>query len=306
MLPRALFLLLAVAIALWALRPVDVSDGPPEADRLFARIPPDVTWYPDKPGEGHLFELRLRTSIHSPIIGAHGTVAGEELHFHRTGEREWATLAAAPVGASDSIPVRLRLVYSDGAEARFGSWVAVEPGSYRHERLTVAPRFGAPPSEEDEVRMRRDREVARSVAERAHRTPRIPTDTVVLPRDSRVTSGFGDGREFNGRVSSRHMGLDLRGGHGDTVVAAARGVVALVDTFLLAGRLVYLSHGDGLVTGYFHLSRTLVEVGDTVGAGEPVGLVGATGRVTGPHLHWVARYGNTSVDPRTLLDVSLR
>jgi murein DD-endopeptidase MepM/ murein hydrolase activator NlpD len=87
------------------------------------------------------------------------------------------------------------------------------------------------------------------------------------------------------------------------VVAAARGVVQLVEPFLLAGNIVYLNHGGGLLSAYFHLSEQLVAAGDTVEAGAPVGLVGATGRVTGPHLHWVVRYGNTSVDPRSLMEV---
>ena len=100
------------------------------------------------------------------------------------------------------------------------------------------------------------------------------------------------------------MGLDLAGVPGDTVRAAADGVVALVDGFLLAGNIVYLNHGGGLLTGYFHLSEQLVAPGDTVTAGTPIGRVGATGRVTGPHLHWVVRYGTTSVDPRSLLALS--
>jgi murein DD-endopeptidase MepM/ murein hydrolase activator NlpD len=100
------------------------------------------------------------------------------------------------------------------------------------------------------------------------------------------------------------MGLDLQGTRGDTVVASAAGTVALVEPFLLAGNIVYLNHGGGLLSAYFHLSRQLVAVGDTVRAGDPIGLVGATGRVTGPHLHWVVRYGRTSVDPRSLLDVA--
>ncbi|WP_420634369.1 M23 family metallopeptidase [Candidatus Palauibacter sp.] len=97
------------------------------------------------------------------------------------------------------------------------------------------------------------------------------------------------------------MGLDLAGRWGDTVTAAADGVVALVDDFLLAGNIVYLNHGGGLLSGYFHLSEQLVQAGDRVSAGTPIGLVGASGRVTGPHLHWVVRYGTTSVDPRSLL-----
>jgi murein DD-endopeptidase MepM/ murein hydrolase activator NlpD len=98
------------------------------------------------------------------------------------------------------------------------------------------------------------------------------------------------------------MGLDLQGYQGDTVFAAARGVVALVEPFLLAGNIVYLNHGGGLLSGYFHLSEQLVAQGDTVEAGTPIGRVGATGRVTGPHLHWVVRIGTTSVDPRSLLE----
>ncbi|HZD05222.1 MAG TPA: M23 family metallopeptidase, partial [Longimicrobiales bacterium] len=143
----------------------------------------------------------------------------------------------------------------------------------------------------------------REVSRQAHRTERLWTTEVVLPRDDRVTSGFGNGREFNGQISSRHMGLDLHGEVGDTVVATARGVVALVDSFLLAGNVVYLNHGAGLLSGYFHLSEALVAEGDTVEAGTPIGRVGATGRVTGPHLHWVVRCGTTSVDPRSLLEV---
>ena len=71
--------------------------------------------------------------------------------------------------------------------------------------------------------------------------------------------------------------------------------------FYLAGRAVYLDHGAGLVTGYFHLSRIDVAQGDTVSAGDPIGAVGRTGRVTGPHLHWIARYGTITVDPMSLV-----
>ena len=86
--------------------------------------------------------------------------------------------------------------------------------------------------------------------------------------------------------------------------ASNRGVVALVDNFFLAGNVVYIDHGGGVVTGYFHLSRTLVAEGDTVERGQEIGLVGATGRVTGPHLHWSARYGALTVNPIDLLGVS--
>lgn len=274
-----------------------------EPEPALILMEPELTWVPDAPGEGHLFRVTLTASEHTPVAGAHGSVEGEELHFVRVGDRRFESLAAVPVGAEGSIGVDIRVVYQTGPEERFSQRISISPGTYRHEALSVAPRFGSPLGEADQARLAQDQEMARGAALAAHRTPRIWGDRVVMPRESRVTSGFGDGRVFNGQVSSRHMGLDLQGFQGDTVVAAARGVVALVEPFLLAGNIVYVNHGAGLLTAYFHLSEQLVQVGDTVEAGQPVGRVGATGRVTGPHLHWVARYGSTSVDPRSLLAV---
>lgn len=85
--------------------------------------------------------------------------------------------------------------------------------------------------------------------------------------------------------------------------AAGRGVVALVGNLYLAGHAVYIDHGAGLVTGYFHLSRVDVAEGDTVARGQIIGGVGKSGRVTGPHLHWIARYGAITVDPMSLMKV---
>lgn len=301
MIARALVLLVLAAGVAWAVTPV--PDPEAEAATPLIRMPPEITWSPERPGEGRLFTIRLTASIHTPIMGARGEAAGEELHFRRLDDRTFESFAAAPVDAGDSLRVTVRVAYAAGGEEGLEAWVPVTPAEYPLERLTVAPRFGAPPDSADAAHLERDRAKAARVARDAHRTPLILTDEVVMPRDSRVTGGFGDGREYNGQISSRHMGLDLRGLQGDTVVAAARGVVALVDEFLLAGNIVYVNHGGGLLSGYFHLSEQLVEVGDTVGPGTPIGRVGATGRVTGPHLHWVVRYGTTSVDPRSLAAV---
>lgn len=300
-----LLAVLAVTAAAWVVATRGAGPGSSqEAPTPEISMEPEVSWSPERPGEGRLFRIRLTASEHTPVLGAHGTAAGEELHFERTDDRALESLAAVPVGADQAIEVSVRVVYESGIEERLSTSVPVEAGAYDHEELDVAPRFGSPLSPEDAARLDRDREIAREASRRAHRTFRIWTDSVVMPRASRVTSHFGDGRVFNGQISSRHMGLDLQGARGDTVVAAARGVVVVVEPFLLAGNVVYVNHGGGLLSGYFHLSRQLVAPGDTVEPGTPVGLVGATGRVTGPHLHWVVRYGNTSVDPRSLLEVA--
>ena len=265
-----------------------------------AQAAPRITWAPEQPGQGQLFVLRVTAADGQSISTVRGTAAGEMLHFERVESGAFESLAAVPIAAEGSITPSITVVSGDGREEELAPRVPVSRGEYRHERLTVAPALGRPLDSAQQARLARDRTRAAEVSRLAHRTPRLWTDELVVPRDAPVTSGFGNGRVFNGQVSSRHMGLDLDGEPGDTVMAVSRGVVALVDQFLLAGNIVYLNHGGGLLSGYFHLSEQPVAPGDTVAAGTPIGLVGATGRVTGPHLHWVVRYGSTSVDPRSL------
>lgn len=260
---------------------------------------PEITWWPERPVQGHLFTVQVTLPQGERVTGVEGEAAGEPLHFRSTDDG-WESLAAIPIDTEGALTLEIRVAHAHGSVDTLAPAVPVGRGDYRHEELTVAPRLGAPLDAEDQARLARDQARAREVSRQAHATPRLFGDTAILPRRDRVTSGFGNGRVFNGQVSSRHLGLDLDGEPGDTVYAAARGVVALVDDFLLAGRIVYLNHGSGLLSGYFHLSEQLVSQGDTVQAGAPIGRVGATGRVTGPHLHWVVRYGTVSVDPRSL------
>jgi murein DD-endopeptidase MepM/ murein hydrolase activator NlpD len=260
-----------------------------------------VTWVPERPVQGSLFRVRAE----HPSDDAHltGRLAGEPLHFSRT-ESGWEAIAAAPLDQG----TQLELTIVAARRTRVDTVRAIVPiakGTYALEKLTVAPRFGAAPDSALEARMERERERALAVSRASHATPRLWTD-VVKPRDTRITSAFGSGREFNGTVQSRHTGTDFAGAVGTPVRAAARGVVALVDTFYLAGRVIYMDHGEGLVSAYFHLSRADVAAGDTVDAGQVIGRVGATGRVTGPHLHWVVRYGAISVDPLSFLAIGNR
>jgi murein DD-endopeptidase MepM/ murein hydrolase activator NlpD len=260
-----------------------------------------ITSMPERPVQGTLF--RVLVSGADPAARLAGHVAGEPLHFSQT-TMGWEALAAAPLDRGESVNVSV-VIHRNGAADSMRASVPIAKGSYALEKLTVAPRFGAPPDSAVQARMDRERERALAVSRASHFTPRL-WDDVIQPREARITSAFGSGREFNGRVQSRHTGTDLAGAVGAPVRAAARGVVALVDTFYLAGRVVYIDHGEGLVSAYFHLSRQDVEVGDTVAAGQQIGQVGATGRVTGPHLHWVVRYGAISVDPLSFLAAAKR
>ncbi|HUG40668.1 MAG TPA: M23 family metallopeptidase [Longimicrobiales bacterium] len=269
-----------------------------------AQIPRvDVRWEPDIPVQGRLFRVIVNADRPESLERLGAELAGEPLHFHERSPGEYEALAAAPIDESGELRMPVFASWNDGATDALTMAVPIATGEYRLERLTVGPRYGSPPDSALQERMRREAARARRVSEASHETPRL-WGRIVHPRPTRVTSGFGHGREFNGQVTSRHMGTDFAGGVGEPVRAAARGVVALVDEFHLGGNVVYIDHGAGLVTAYLHLSEQLVAEGDTVQAGDLIGRVGATGRVTGPHLHWIVRYGNVTVDPLSLLDVA--
>lgn len=269
-----------------------------------AQIPRvDVRWEPDIPVQGRLFEVIVNADRPESLQGLRAALSGQPLHFSERSPGEFVALAAAPIDAAGELILPVTARWMDGATDSLSMAIPIGTGEYRLERLTVGPRYGSPPDSALQARMRRESERALQVSERSHRTRRL-WDTVVHPRPTRVTSGFGHGREFNGQVTSRHMGTDFAGAVGEPVRAAARGVVALVDEFHLGGNVVYIDHGAGLVTAYLHLSEQVVAQGDTVDAGDLIGRVGATGRVTGPHLHWIVRYGTISVDPLSLLDLA--
>jgi murein DD-endopeptidase MepM/ murein hydrolase activator NlpD len=219
-----------------------------------------------------------------------GEAAGEPIHFERTPEGEYRGLVAVPLDTSDSLPV-LIVLSDDGQADTVVSSVSVAAAGYARETIMVAPAF-AKPNPEAAARIRRENARSREVSRASRTRPRVWDGPFRLPRDSRVTSGFGSARIYNGEVKSRHTGTDFAGGVGAPVVAAGRGVVAMVADFYLAGQ-----------AAYFHLSRADVVEGDTVTAGQKIGGVGRSGRVTGPHLHWVARYGTISVDPMSLLEL---
>jgi murein DD-endopeptidase MepM/ murein hydrolase activator NlpD len=182
--------------------------------------------------------------------------------------------------------------------------VAPSRAEYPVEKLRVAPTFGRAPDSALAARIRRESERANAVAVASHETPRLWTAPFRHPRESRITSGFGRGREFNGAITSRHLGTDFAGATGAPVRAANRGVVRLVGRFYYGGNVIYVDHGEGLTSAYLHLSRQLVAEGDTVERGQVIGRVGATGRVTGPHLHLIIRYGRVTVDPLSLFSLA--
>jgi murein DD-endopeptidase MepM/ murein hydrolase activator NlpD len=230
-----------------------------------------------------------------------GEVAGEPLHFERLRDGTSRALIAVPVEAPDSLPVSLILETGERSDT-LSILLPVRRAGYPSETLSVPPAYARPDSAAS-ARIQSEIERSRRVSRLSQGRRRFWRGQFRLPRASRITSAFGTARVYNGEVQSRHLGTDFAGALGAPIRAPAKGVVALVADFYLAGRAVYIDHGAGLVTAYFHLSKSLVREGDTVVAGQRIGLVGQSGRVTGPHLHWVARYGAISVDPMSLRDL---
>jgi murein DD-endopeptidase MepM/ murein hydrolase activator NlpD len=147
---------------------------------------------------------------------------------------------------------------------------------------------------------RENREIAALWGRRGARRFSLPLAPPLepLPAGGR----FGSRRVINGQPRSPHGGADYTIAAGTPVRAAADGTVALVGDHFFGGRSVFVDHGDGLLTMYFHLSRVDVQAGQELRRGETLGAVGATGRATGPHLHFGVRWRGARVDPAQLLD----
>lgn len=170
------------------------------------------------------------------------------------------------------------------------------------QKLTVDRKYVDPPAEVKE-RINADREKVRKALQTAidGRRWQLPLQR---PVNGGVSSQFGLKRVFNGQPRGEHKGLDLRGAQGTPIKAAADGVVALVDNLYYSGNTVYVNHGEGVFTAYLHMAEPKVKLGQVVKRGDIIGLVGATGRVTGPHLHLSLLAQGQPVDPLPLLEKS--
>jgi murein DD-endopeptidase MepM/ murein hydrolase activator NlpD len=208
----------------------------------------------------------------------------------------WTALVGIPLSATPG-PAQITVLVA-GAEPRTIDYT-VRPKQYPVQKLRVDPRH-VDLSPEDEARAERERTHMRQVMA-AFSQPLPQSLAMRAPVPGPRSSSFGLRRVFNGQPRSPHPGMDIAAPMGAPVVAPLAGRVADVGDYFFAGNAVWLDHGGGLFTLLCHLSAVDVKLGDTVGAGDLVGKVGATGRVTGPHLHFGVVLNRVSTDPALFL-----
>jgi len=177
----------------------------------------------------------------------------------------------------------------------------VRPGVYGEETLTVDPRHVRPSPKELE-RIKREQEELKHIYASGTRS-RLWQGGFQIPVPGEMNGPFGTRRLFNGELQSQHTGVDFRAQAGDPVHAAGSGVARLAKDLFYSGNAVIIDHGAGVFTSYSHLSRIDVKVGQRIEKGQTVGLVGATGRATGPHLHWTVRVNSVNVNPLAFVRV---
>ena len=222
------------------------------------------------------------------------TFLGRRVLVVREEGKQWIAVVGIPLSVK---PGEQHVTVADGQGQRKLSF-RVGAKEYAAQRITLKNQRQVEPNPDDLKRI--EREMAeQSAANRGYRAGVTPSN-LLLDRPvngGRLSSPFGLRRFFNGQERNPHSGLDFAVPSGTPIKAPAAGVVVLVGDYFFNGKTVFLDHGQGFVSMFCHMSAIDVKVGDEVPRGGVVGKVGATGRATGPHLHWNVSLNDARVDP---------
>lgn len=214
----------------------------------------------------------------------------------REAER-WKAVVGIPLSAS---PGQHSVFVRNGSADAQPIAFEVTGKDYPTQRLTITNKRQVNPNAEDLERIGKERERINAALAAFSQSAGIATD-FVPPVAGPRSSSFGLRRFFNDQPRKPHSGMDIAAAEGTPIIAPAAGKIVETGNFFFNGNTVFIDHGQGLITMYCHMSRIDVAPGDLVHKGGVIGQVGATGRVTGPHLHWGVTLNRTMVDPALFL-----
>jgi murein DD-endopeptidase MepM/ murein hydrolase activator NlpD len=262
-----------------------------------------VTWHPARPRLGTV------AWIHVQGIGAdtsvEGGVGGRPVSFFPYGDSQAALVGFDIETKAGPVPWTLATIPPAAEPRTYHGRVTVEGRDFPVQRLSL-PAAMVDLDTETEQRAVRESEHLRTLY-RTISPERLWRGAFTHPIGAHVPgTDFGSRRVINGQPRAPHAGADYAAPLGTPVVAANAGRVVLVADYFFPGRLVTIDHGLGLHTLYFHLERASVVEGERVARGQVIGTVGATGRATGPHLHFGAQLGSARIDPASLFALGIR
>lgn len=223
---------------------------------------------------------------------------GKKRILTRKTNNKWQALIGLPLKIKSGI-YKIKIVNAQGKK-KYQEF-SVSKKDYETRHITIKNKRMVSPTKKD---------IERHYKEKPHIIAALKTWTenknvqtnFSLPVDGRFSSIFGLKRIYNNQKRiRRHTGLDIAAATGTTIKAPAKGKVIRAGNYFFTGNTVFLDHGQGLVTMYCHLNKTHVKTGQQLTQGQTIGTVGMTGRVSGPHLHWVVSLNNTKVDPKLFL-----
>jgi len=261
-----------------------VSASTASADATVSRLPPSLLvpgGVAVVPTAGNAVEAQYR---------------GERVLLARFEGQQYAVIGI-PLSAK---PGPQTFTISDDTGKRETLGFSIADKAYTEQRLTIKNQRQVNPNQEDMVRIQAESAEMKQ-AFQSWNEELTPTFSMLPPVDGIRSSSFGHKRFFNGEPRAPHSGMDIAADEGTPIVAPAAGRIVATGNYFFNGNTIILDHGHGLISLYCHMNTIDVEVGRHVIAGEQIGRVGQTGRVTGPHLHWSVNLNNTRIDPAFFL-----
>ncbi|MFN3579379.1 MAG: peptidoglycan DD-metalloendopeptidase family protein [Pseudomonas sp.] len=244
-----------------------------------------ITRFLNKPVPGGVAVLALPEQSTAP----RASYQGQPVLVIREDGKRWIAIVGIPLTVK---PGTEQIELADGKKLSFN----VGNRDYPTQRITLRNQQHVTP---DPAHLKRiQRELDEQIKAYQVFSPRQPSNLMLdRPVDGRLSSAFGLRRIFNGEERNPHSGLDFAVPSGTPIKSPAAGQVILVGDYFFNGKTVFVDHGQGMISMFCHLSAIDVKVGDELDRGEVLGKVGATGRATGPHLHWNVSLNNVRVDP---------